>query len=86
MTELELARRRGQVALISEFARVQTARAAIIRANVLLVAQRAVLRLLGESDESKWKAVMREELTLALKTAAEADVDLTEEDPDESND
>lgn len=87
MSELELARRKSQVALISEFERVQTARAAIIRANVLLVAQRAVLRLLGESDESKWKAVMREELTLALKTAAEADVDITEEEtPDESND
>lgn len=79
MAELELAKQTGEVALISEFERVQTARAALIRANVLNVVQRSMLRLLGESDEAKFRTVLSEELIGALKSAADATVTLRED-------
>ncbi|KVC52519.1 hypothetical protein WS58_03370 [Burkholderia pseudomultivorans] len=83
--ELELAKERGQVALISEFERVQSAKYAVIQRNVLNVAQRAVLQLLHETNETVWKQKLREELTLALKTAAETEPDLTDETDDDAN-
>ncbi|KVX10610.1 hypothetical protein WL01_22505 [Burkholderia ubonensis] len=83
--ELELAKERGEVALISEFERAQSARYAVIQRNVLNVAQRAVLQLLHETDETVWKQKLREELTLALKTAAETEPDLTDEADDDAN-
>lgn len=83
--ELELAKERGEVALISEFERAQSAKYAVIQRNVLNVAQRAVLQLLHETDETVWKQKLREELTLALKTAAETEPDLTDEADDDAN-
>lgn len=80
--ELELAKAKGEVAPIREFERVQAARAATVRANVMNVPQRAVLRLLGETDETNFKRVLREELTLALETAANATLELGDEDED----
>lgn len=80
LAELELAKHLGEVALISEFQQAQTARAAIIQTNVMRVATRGVLRLLGETCETRWKSVMREELSNALRSAAEADLDLPTDD------
>jgi hypothetical protein len=83
MVELELAKAKGLVSLVSDFERAQASRATVIRTNVLNVAQRAVLRLLGEHDETTFKRVLREELVTALKTAADAEIDLsTTEDED----
>lgn len=81
--ELELANAAGAVAPIAEFKRVQAARAAMVRQNVMNVCARAVLRLLGETDESAFKRVLREELTLALNTAYETPVELPQEDDGE---
>lgn len=81
--ELQLAKERGEVARIDEFERVQTARAVVIKTNVMRVPQRAVLQLLGETSETRFKAVLREEIILALKSAAEAKLDLSD---DEVND
>jgi phage terminase Nu1 subunit (DNA packaging protein) len=78
--ELELAESMKQVAPVDEFKRVQAARAAMVRQNVMNVAARAVLRLLGETDESTFKRVLRDELTLALRTAYETPVELPDED------
>lgn len=83
MAELELARARGLVAPIEEFRRAQEARAAIIRVNVMNVPQRAVLQLLGETDETIFKKKLRAELTLALETAANAALDIQEDAQDE---
>ncbi|NRO99217.1 hypothetical protein GWC77_25310 [Paraburkholderia sp. NMBU_R16] len=83
--ELELAKERGAVALISEFERAQSAKCAVIQRNVLNVAQRAALQLLGETNETTFKQKLREELTLALKTAAETEPDLTDETDDHAD-
>lgn len=74
--ELELAKARGEVALISEFEAVQVARNTLICVNVMNVPRRAALRLLGEKDETTFKRVLAEELRLALKTAAASELDL----------
>ena len=81
--ELELAKARGDVAPVREFERVQSAMMAAIRQNVMGVPTRAVLRLLGEKNETKFKQVLADELRLALETAATAVLDV--EDDDESD-
>lgn len=83
--ELQLAKERGEVALIDEFARVQSAKYAIIRQNIMQVPQRAVLQLLGCTHETEFKAKLKDELTLALKTAAETEPDLTDETDDDAD-
>jgi phage terminase Nu1 subunit (DNA packaging protein) len=83
--ELELAKQMGEVATIRDFERAQAAAFAEIRSNIMNVPQRVVLQLLGETDETKFKDVLRTELTLALQAAAEADLTVPE-DEDEDGD
>ena len=84
--ELELAKARGEVAPVREFERTQAARYAMIRANCLNVPQRAVLQLLGETDEATFKRKLRAEIVLALETAASAQLDLAEDDAEDAAD
>lgn len=86
MAELELAKERGEVAAIRDFERAQAKAFAEIRTNVMNVPQRVVLQLLGETDETEFKAKLRAELTLALQAAAEADLTLEAEDEEEAED
>lgn len=72
--ELELAKAREEVAPVSEFEKATARLMATIRTNMLNIPQRAVLRLLGEANETVFKKVLREEITLALETSAEADL------------
>lgn len=81
--ELALARDRGEVAPIRDFERAQAKVFAEIRANVMNVAQRVVVQLLGESNEAVFKQKLKAELALALQAAADAD--LTLEDDGESD-
>lgn len=83
MAELELAKQTGEVAPLAEIQRVWTARAALIRINVLNVVPRSVIRLIGETSEIKFRAALREELVNALRSAADADIDF---DRDEEED
>lgn len=85
--ELDLAKDMKLVAPIDEFERVSSARAAVIRQNVLNVAQRACIQLIGCTDEVKFKKILRAELTLALDTAANAALDLPDDadEPDNEN-
>ncbi|MFM0321181.1 hypothetical protein [Caballeronia glebae] len=80
--ELDLAKTRAEVAPVAEFEKMMGCRMAVIRTNVMQVAQRAAVQLLGETNETTFKTKLREELTLALITAAESEVDLAD-DPDE---
>jgi phage terminase Nu1 subunit (DNA packaging protein) len=82
--ELDLAKKRGEVATIRDFERAQAKAFAEIRANVMNVPQRVVLQLLGCGDETEFKAKLRAELTLALQAAAEADLTLPDEDDTEA--
>lgn len=80
--ELELAKAKGDVAPVREFERAQAAAFAQIRANIMNVPQRAVLQLLGETDETIFKEKLRAELTLALQEAATADLVMADDDAD----
>jgi phage terminase Nu1 subunit (DNA packaging protein) len=79
VAELKLATARGEVAPVAEFEKATARLMATIRANVLNVAPRAVLRLLAETDETTFKRVLREELALALEQSAEAPLELEDE-------
>ncbi|RMV68204.1 MerR family transcriptional regulator [Pseudomonas coronafaciens] len=74
MAELDLAKAVGAVALVSEFEQAQNMMIGLIRTNIMQVPSRAVLQLLGCVDESTFKEKLRSELILALKTAAESDL------------
>lgn len=78
--ELELAKAKNEVATIRDFERAQAAVFAQIRANVMNVPQRVVVQLLGETNETIFKTKLRAELTLALEAAANADLDLGDDD------
>lgn len=78
--ELEFAVARGEVAPIREFERAQAKVMAAIRANIMNVPARAVLQLLGETDEGTFKRTLRSELTLALEQSAAAELDLDDDD------
>ena len=75
LAELELATKKGEVALIAEFERAQAMVFAAIRANIMNVPQRAVLQLLGETDERAFKEKLKAELVLALETSAEEELE-----------
>lgn len=81
--ELELAKLMGDVAMVREFERATASLMAAIRANMRNVPGRAVLQLLGCTDEMIFKDKLMEEIDLALVTAAETDVDLDDEDDEE---
>jgi phage terminase Nu1 subunit (DNA packaging protein) len=78
--ELDLAKARGDVAPIQQFERAQAAAFAQIRTNVMNVAQRVVIQLLGETDEAVFKQKMRAELALALEAAANAELVMADDD------
>lgn len=83
--ELEFAKMMGEVAPIREFERAQSAMMAAIRANMRNVPGRAVLQLLGCTDEMTFKTKLMAEIDLALVTSSEADLDL-EDEGDEGED
>jgi phage terminase Nu1 subunit (DNA packaging protein) len=77
--EFELLKARGEVAPVSDFERAQAAFATTIRANVMNVPARAVLQLLGETNETVFKEKLRAELVRALTAAADAPLALNDE-------
>jgi len=80
--EMEYALARSEIAPVRDFERATAKLMAAIRANILNVPARAVLQLLGETDETTFKARLRAELVLALEQSAQAEFDL-DDDEDE---
>ncbi|BBF76068.1 terminase small subunit [Acinetobacter ursingii] len=80
LAELELAEKKGQVALIAEFERAQAIAFGVIRSNLLNIPQRAVLQLLGETDARIFKEKLKAEIVLALETAADAELEDDKDD------
>jgi phage terminase Nu1 subunit (DNA packaging protein) len=72
MAELELAKSRGEVAFVSEFEECQAQADGILRAGMLNIPQRVVQQLLGETNEVRFKKVLRTEIVLALNAARDA--------------
>lgn len=68
--ELDLAKAKGEVALIDDFERAQALVFAAIRTNVLNVPQRVVVQMLGETNETAFKEKLRAELAAALEQSA----------------
>ncbi|MFW1888089.1 terminase small subunit [Acinetobacter johnsonii] len=73
LAELELAQKKGEVAHIEEFERMWSLAMGQLRQNILGVPQRAVLQLIGETDERKFKTKLRAEIVLALDQSVELD-------------
>lgn len=71
--ELALAREKSQVALIDEFEKVWSGTWAKVRQNVMGVAQRVALSLVGEQSEARIKEVLRAELSEALRQSTKED-------------
>lgn len=84
LVELDLAKAKGEVATIADFERTTSMLMGAIRQNVMNVPQRVVLTLLGETDEAVFKEKLKAELTLALETAANEDLD-PEDDLDDDD-
>ena len=84
LAELELAKAVGDVAPIRDFERTTARLMSTIQTNVMNVPARAVLQLLGCTDETEFKTKMRAELTLALEQSAAAEVEI--DDADEADD
>lgn len=80
--ELDLAVARKQVAPIDEFERARALENATVRANVMNVPGRVVSQLIGETSEARFKEVLQAELVQALESAADADIELDDEDDD----
>jgi phage terminase Nu1 subunit (DNA packaging protein) len=72
LREIEVAKARGEVARVEDFERVQGHTAMLVRTNMLNIPSRAVLRLIGETDETRFKQALREEIVLALRAAYDA--------------
>ncbi|WP_322009240.1 terminase small subunit [Paraburkholderia sp. J12] len=83
--ELELAKARDEVAPVAEFEKATGRLMAAIRTNMLNIPQRAVLRLLGEKNETAFKKVLRDEIALALETSADVEVMLDNDEEEQDN-
>lgn len=86
LAELELAKARGDVAPIAEFERSQAILMAAIRTNMRNVPRRAVLQLLGCTDETEFTTKLLEEIDLALVTAADAEQEMERIQDEDSED
>jgi phage terminase Nu1 subunit (DNA packaging protein) len=80
VAELKLAQARAEVAPVVEFEKATARMMATIRANVLNVPARAVLQLLGQTDETAFKRILKAELALALEQSADADLALDDDE------
>lgn len=78
--ELELAKAKGDVALIEDFERAQALVFAAVRTNILNVPQRVVLQLLGQTNETTFKETLRLELAAALEQSARTQFEEIDDD------
>lgn len=69
LQEIELAKKRGEVVDLSEMQRELAAQMIELRASMRRVPERCVLRLVGETNESKIKKVLLSEIDDALVRA-----------------
>ena len=83
LAELELAEASGKVAPVADFERALAKQNAVIRQNIMTVPQRAVMMLIGEKDEIRFKSVLTAELREALERAAQSVIELDEAESDD---
>lgn len=78
--ELELEKLRGTLVSRETVVRVQSERYTIIRVGMMNIPQRVVTMLLGETDEAVFKQKLRQEIILALTAAAEAAIEINDDE------
>lgn len=71
LTELELARKRGEVADLTEMQAELSHKFAEVRSAMRKIPERTVLRVVGETDEAKIKAILLQEIDSALQAIAD---------------
>lgn len=89
--ELDLAKAKGEVVPVAQYERALAKAFGEVRAGLRnVVPGRAARRLIGEDDETRIKAVLREEVDQALEVLADADLifeeDLEDDDEDDDED
>jgi phage terminase Nu1 subunit (DNA packaging protein) len=80
--ELELAKAKGEVAMLADVEKAVARAFAEVRASMRNVPQRAAVRLVGEQNETRIKQVLISEIDEALVSLSETE--LLAEDDDES--
>lgn len=80
IAEIELAQKRGELAPVADFEKATEAIMRTIRTNMMNIPQRAVTRLLGETDETTFKDVLQDEIRQALETTAGSELEVDEEE------
>ncbi len=86
LSELALAKARGEVAPVADFERAQSLRFALIRARMMQIPYRAVVQIVAERDEAKIKSVLAAEIHQALTEAADQEIDETELEENQTDD
>ena len=81
LQEIELAKQKGLVVDLGDIQRDLSNKLAEVRSNILKIPERTALRLVGETEETRIKQIIREELTQALNGIADYSFD--EESDDE---
>ena len=66
LQEIELNKRKGDVIELAEVEKKLSNTFAVIRSNMLKVSDRTAIRLIGETDETRIKKIIREEINQAL--------------------
>lgn len=86
--EMEYALAKKDIAPIWQMERAMEKRMAMIRARMLQVPQRACIQIVGEKSDARIKAVLGDEIKLALRDAADEELtpEMIGEEPDENDD
>jgi len=67
LQEIELNKRKGEIIELAEVEKKLSNTFAVIRSNMLKVSDRTSIRLIGETDETRIKKIIREEINQALE-------------------
>ncbi|MBE7043776.1 MAG: terminase small subunit [Ruminococcaceae bacterium] len=73
--EIDLAKKRGELAPVEDFEKATEAIMRTIRNNMMNIPQRAITRLLGETEEARFKDVLKDEIVQALTVAAQTEIE-----------
>ena len=80
LAELEYARRKNLIAPVAQMQLALENIFALVRASMLNIPQRAVMQLIGETNEGRFKEVLLGEIDSALRMAAEVNPQLDDEE------
>lgn len=71
LAELKLAREKGEVAPIEQFERAMSMVFGEVRSKLRTIPNRAAPRVVGEADDNKVRAILKDEIDLALQALSD---------------